>query len=667
MCSISGVIRLTNSKRPNDESKDAVTRMNAALRHRGPDDQGIADIVANRALNGDAETTWLDLCLGNTRLAIIDTSLAGHQPMQDPDTGNWITYNGETYNFSQLRSEIGNEFGPWRSNTDTEVVLRAYRKWGVQAFAKLRGMFALAIWDGQKQELVLARDCFGIKPLYCFLGPAVQTASGISFPTKAGTARLIPSGVFAFASEVRALLASELVPRRLSAPAVSSFLEYGSVQAPLTIIEDVWSLMPGTCLKVSQHSPSELGLVVSEFSTVTSRSHKQVGRSRSQAKTELRGILEQSVKDHLVSDVPLGVFLSGGMDSSAIVALMSKVASARPQTFSVVFDEDNFSEAQHSRAVAERFQTDHQEIKLTEQSLLRTLPDAVVALDQPTMDGINTFIVSKAVKSAGVTVALSGLGGDELFAGYPSFRRALRLRSSGTFAQSMLPSLAWVGRLLGNGSARQNKLLQLASSKGDPHLIYQISRQLFPPETVRDLVGVDFTSRSYSSANGDNGEPDPINVISQLELTGYMANTLLRDTDTMSMAHSLEVRVPFVDKEVAEYVLALPGSWKVQPTANQQPKPLLAEILSDLFPPGFLARPKMGFTLPFEKWMTQQLRGEISSVLNDELRLTAVGLDRRPVVGIWNRFLSKPKAVGWSRPWSIYVLAKWCQENSVTL
>jgi len=665
MCSISGIIQLTNSKRPKDESKAAVTRMNAALRHRGPDDQGIVDIVASGAVNGDTETTRLDLCLGNTRLAIIDTSVAGHQPMQDSDTGNWITYNGETYNYRQLRSEIGNEFGPWRSNTDTEVVLRAYRKWGVQAFAKIRGMFALAIWDGQKQELVLARDGFGIKPLYCFFGPALQTGSDISFPTRIGTDRLIPANVFAFASEVRALLASELAPRRLSATAVSSFLEYGSVQAPLTIIEDVWSLMPGTCLKISQHAPGELGFVVSDFSTVTSRSHTQVGRSRSQAKTELRGILEQSVKEHLVSDVPLGVFLSGGMDSSAIVALMSEVANDRPQTFSVVFDEANFSEAQHSRAVAERFHTDHHEVKLKEQALLRMLPDALVALDQPTMDGINTFIVSKAVKAAGITVALSGLGADELFAGYPSFRRALRLRSTGPFTQSMLPSLAWVGRLLGNGSSRQSKVLQLASSKGDPHLIYQISRQLFSPETVRDLLGVDFTSGPTARENGNSGETDPVNVISRLELTGYMANTLLRDTDTMSMTHSLEVRVPFVDKEVAEYVLALPGSWKVQP--SQPPKPLLAEVLSDLFPPGFLARPKMGFTLPFEKWMTQQLRGEISSVLNDELRLAAVGIDRKPVVGMWNRFLKKPKAVGWSRPWSIYVLAKWCQANSVTL
>jgi asparagine synthase (glutamine-hydrolysing) len=641
--------------------------MNAALRHRGPDDQGIVDIVASGVMSGDTESTRLDLCLGNTRLAIIDTSVAGHQPMQDVDKGNWITYNGETYNYSQLHSEIGNEFGPWRSNTDTEVVLRAYRKWGVQAFAKIRGMFALAIWDGQTQELVLARDGFGIKPLYCFFGPALQTGNGISFPTRVGTDRLIPSNVFAFASEVRALLASELVPRRLSAAAVSSFLEYGSVQAPLTIIEDVWSLMPGTCLKISQHSPSELGFVVSDFGTVTSRLHKQVGRSRSQVKTELRGILEQSVKEHLVSDVPLGVFLSGGMDSSAIVALMSEVASDRPQTFSVVFDEDNFSEAQHSRAVAERFHTHHHEVRLNEQALLSMLPDALVALDQPTMDGINTFIVSKAVKAAGITVALSGLGADELFAGYPSFRRALQLRSTGAFAQRLLPSLARVGRLLGNGSSRRGKLLQLASSKGDPHLIYQISRQLFAPETVRDLVGVDFTSKSYPSENGDNRETDPVNLISRLELTGYMANTLLRDTDTMSMAHSLEVRVPFIDKEVAEYVLALPGSWKVQPAANQQPKPLLAEILSDLFPPGFLARPKMGFTLPFEKWITQQLSGEISSVLNDELRLTAVGIDWKPVVGMWNRFVRKPKAVGWSRPWSIYVLAKWCQANSVTL
>src|ERR1700730_17617069 len=230
MCSIAGILSIAHLESGNAELKSetlavSVERMNAALKHRGPDDHGI-ELLPDR---GNAES---QVCLGNTRLAVIDTTPAGHQPMEDPETGNWLTYNGETYNFRELRREIGDEFGPWHSHTDTEVVLRSYRKWGVEAFGRLRGMFALAIWDASRRELVLARDPFGIKPLYYAEIPQFRNS-------------------FIFASEVRALLASGLVPRRLSSEGVASFLTYGSIQAPLTIVDGVRSLMPGEGLRVS--------------------------------------------------------------------------------------------------------------------------------------------------------------------------------------------------------------------------------------------------------------------------------------------------------------------------------------------------------------------------------------------------------------------------------
>src|ERR1041385_3436531 len=278
MCSISGIIELSKSDRQEAFSQ-AVSRMNTALHHRGPDDYGVANV---RAHTSSPEHS-INLSLGNTRLAIIDLSAAGHQPMHDPDTGNWITYNGETYNYRELRSELGDEFGPWRSNTDTEVVLRAYRKWGTDAFPRLRGMFALAIWDQSKHALVLARDEFGIKPLYCFFGSseAISTTSSV-----------ISSNTFMFASEVRALLASGMVPRTLSASGLSSLLEFGSVQAPLTIVDNVWSLMPGTCLSVTQKSDFEFGLDVVDFKPNRVSTHPT---SRDQAKTQLREVLEESV------------------------------------------------------------------------------------------------------------------------------------------------------------------------------------------------------------------------------------------------------------------------------------------------------------------------------------------------------------------------------------
>jgi asparagine synthase (glutamine-hydrolysing) len=359
-----------------------------------------------------------------------------------------------------------------------------------------------------------------------------------------------------------------------------------------------------------------------------------------------------------VSDVPLGVFLSGGMDSSALVALLSRVSDERPKTFSVVFDESRFTEAPFSRAVAERFQTDHHEIRLREDDLIEILPAAIAALDQPTMDGINTFVVSQAVKRAGITVALSGLGGDELFAGYPSFRRALRFASTPAPARRVLRAAAVVGQIALHGSVQRHKFWQLANSEGTPSDVYHISRQLFSNQSISRITG---RKISADNRNGNQHDSDIVNTISQLELRGYMTNILLRDTDAVSMAHSLEVRVPFVDTKVVDFVLSLPGEWKLN-RESSGPKPLLADALSDLLPRDFLSRPKMGFTLPFEKWLQQDLRSEVGSVLD---HANPAGFESQAVAGIWQSFLKKPLAVGWTRPWAIYILAKWCEVNGV--
>lgn len=586
--------------------------MNRTLRHRGPDDHGVWT-------NGE-------VTLGNTRLAIIDTSSAGHQPMFDPETGNCITYNGETYNFKELANSIG--ANP-RSGSDTEVVLNAYRVLGADLFQKLRGMFALAIWDNEKHELVLARDRFGVKPLYYYA----------------------PNHLLLFASELRALVATGLVPRKLSPAGLDSYLANGSVSAPLTILEGVRQLLPGHYLRVRAAKNGKLECTTTKFATDFQRLPRT--EKREEAVAQLRAELEESVRMHLVSDVPLGVFLSGGMDSSALVALMNAVTGQRPKTFSVVFDETDLSEEHYSRLVSQRFATDHCEIRLTEDQLLDLLPDAINALDQPTMDGINTFVVSKAVKHAGVTVALSGLGGDELFAGYPSFERALKFAALPGASKQVLRAAAGVGQHVLNGSVQRQKFWQLAGSDGSPEEVYRISRQLFPnglwPHGKRESDG------------------DVVNQISQLELQGYMANTLLRDTDVMSMAHSLEVRVPFVDARVVDYAMSLPGEWKLDHRQNGVPKPLLADAVADLLPRDFLARKKMGFTLPFEKWLQGRLRDEISAVFADDRQLAEAGLVAKDARDLWGRFQRAPRAVGWTRPWSLFVLARWCQINRVAV
>jgi asparagine synthase (glutamine-hydrolysing) len=263
------------------------------------------------------------------------------------------------------------------------------------------------------------------------------------------------------------------------------------------------------------------------------------------------------------------------------------------------------------------------------------------------------------VKRAGITVALSGLGGDELFAGYPSFRRALRFDAMSQMSKRVLRVTSGVGKRTFNGSVQRQKFWQLMSSDGRPEDVYRISRQLFSGDLITRMTG---RINAHLSRNGHCSDRDMVNAISRLEMRGYMTNTLLRDTDAMSMAHSLEVRVPFVDVKVVDFVLSLPGEWKI--SGNSGPKPLLADALSDLLPREFMARPKMGFTLPFEKWMQGKLRGEISEVLEDETRLSSVGLNNE-VGRIWKKFVQSPRAVGWTRPWAIYVLLKWCEVNRI--
>jgi asparagine synthase (glutamine-hydrolysing) len=586
--------------------------------------------------------------LGHTRLSIIDLSASGNQPMRNSLGGLHLTYNGECYNYIELRRELGEPPGGWRSETDTEVVLRAYECWGVAAFRRLRGMFALALWDEKQQALVLARDLFGIKPLYYYR-----------------TERQ-----FVFASELRALLASGLVPRRLSRAGLMSYLQTGSVVSPETIIEGVRLLSPGHYMRVEPGSDGMLQ------ATETSYAGEWLGNgdaprlsSRGEAVEALRHELSESVRLHLASDVPLGLFLSGGMDSSAIVALMSQVASKRPKTFSVVFAEEKFSEAVHARQVAKKFETEHHEIHLTEQQLFEMLPSAIVAEDQPTMDGINTFVVSKAVKEAGITVALSGLGGDELFAGYPAFRRAVRLKEVARLPRSLRRGISSLGGRVWNRSVPQLKLWQLLASDGSPSAACAVSRQLFLDGEAEALLHDDATFLQSASAGLVGGErmlrmDDPVNAVSLYELSGYMANTLLRDTDCMSMAHSLEVRVPFVDSKVVRFVLSLPGAWKLN---GGRPKPLLHDALGSLLPPEIVNRPKMGFTLPFETWMQSRLRDEIEMAFADDEHYESMGLAAPAVRQVWRQFLRAPQKVGWSRPWALYVLGRWCAQHRVRL
>jgi len=385
------------------------------------------------------------------------------------------------------------------------------------------------------------------------------------------------------------------------------------------------------------------------------------------AVAQLQSLLEEAVRLQLVSDVPVGIFLSGGIDSSALVSILCR-GGVTPSTFSIVFREAEFSEAEHSRTIAQKFRTDHHEINISQTDVLAAVPAALGAMDLPTMDGINTYVVSRETRAAGVKVALSGLGGDEVFAGYSSFRTVPRMeRFARTWSHVPKPlrgSLAAAFGALSKENDQNRKLASLARDNGRVLHPYFLTRMLFTP-SQRDLLFPGAGASIAETAAASQCESlqkslslDPINRVSYLESRCYMLNTLLRDADFMSMSQGLEVRVPLIDHRLAKAVLSLPGAWKV----NGTPKKLLVEALGGSLPNEVVHRPKRGFTLPFEQWVRQELRPEIEPVLGAKhIRQGPLGglLDGNQVQQVWKDFLRG--AVSWARPWSLYVLQRWCE------
>ena len=625
MCGISGILGIASP----EEAGKVLDAMNGAIAHRGPDDCGSFVVPG--------------VALGQRRLSIIDLSCAGHQPMLSADGNLVLIFNGEIYNYRELKQEL-QEY-PYQTQTDTEVILAAWEKWGRECVHHFNGMFAFVIWDKAKNEVYLFRDRLGIKPLYYYQ----------------------QEQCLLFCSEVRGLLASGLVPRKLNRAALADYLRYQTVHAPETMVQGVQMLLPGHYIHISKGEMT----IAPYWSPEKNYSREAEGKSYEAVKQDVRDLLRQAVARRLVADVPFGAFLSGGIDSSAIVGLMSQVASQRVKTFCVVFEEEAFSEAKYAAAIAKKFNTDHTEIKLTPDDFLELVPAALQAMDHPSGDGPNTFVVSKVTKEAGITMALSGLGGDELFAGYDVFTRMATLhrhqwlataplalrRMAGNSLKALRPSVA---------SNKINELLSLPSWKLSD--AYPITRQVLPDEYLLQLMGratleenrvqqLVEASRKRQEQNG--GMLPLLSRVSVAEIGTYMQNTLLRDTDQMSMAHALEVRVPFLDYELVEYVLGVPDKYKYPAS----PKKLLTDALGDLLPMDIINRPKMGFVLPWQNWLKQELYAFADEKINN--------LGKRGILHpselqkLWQRFLAGDAAVTWSRVWALVVLENWLEENEL--
>lgn len=638
MCGIAGFV--------GPASADLVTlgfRLARSLVHRGPDGEGVE--VLTPSSQPDRRVV-----LVQRRLAIIDLSPGGRQPMVDPETGNWVVQNGEIYNYRELRRELAARGMVFRSESDTEVIVKGYSAYGVGILERLEGMFAIALWDASRDELLLAVDPTGIKPLYYWRGP---------------------DGCLVFGSEVRAMVATGLIPRRLDPMAIEGYLAYGAVQAPNTIVEGITALLGGTYARFlaagtldgprRYWSPSFAPASAARVDTPS-------------IVRDLKDLLGLTVRRHLVSDVPVGVFLSGGIDSSSIVALMSEVAPDVVNSFSVTFAEQQYSEAPYSRLIAERYSHKHHEITLTDRDLLEALPAALAAIDQPTINGVNVYVISRAAREAGMKVILSGQGGDEVFGGYPTFKlvpRAVEWRRRLRF----VPNSGWAlaAALWGVRHRRRaipDKLSQFLAGDGSALSTFLLLRQLFPPSTRQELFAArpsEETDRGLPLALSDEltlglSALDPINQVSLLETRTYLANMLLRDGDFMSMAHGLEVRVPMLDRSLVDFMAAIPGRYKVD---RVLPKPLLIRAMGDLLPSVIYERPKQGFTFPWEMWLRGALRSRVATCLESGELERAAGLEPAVCRRLWNAFLEGRPGLTWARIWALFVLLDWCHRHQM--
>jgi asparagine synthase (glutamine-hydrolysing) len=720
MCGICGVIDWSESP----DAAAIVRRMTPTMLHRGPDDEGYLD--SGRTKDGAGAR----LALGMRRLSIIDLA-GGHQPIFNEDGMVGAVLNGEIYNFRELQKQLTDRGHGFRTRSDSEVVAHAYEEWGADCVERFQGMFAIAVYDrretgrrsfefrvpsselnasGDGGTLFLARDRLGIKPLYYYAKSSEFRVSGFEFGVKAEAvhhrdtenpeaaqrrsdllrseletrnSKLETDGHFLFASEVRTLLASGVVPKRLSRSALESYLLFGSVSEPMTLVEGILSLPPGHRMTIQMNSsptapapelkPESYWNVAAEIlnNTQSSRNGNAKKTDTRVAAAQVRTLLEESVRKHLIADVPVGVFLSSGIDSTCLAALASREVSG-VHTFTVAFPEKEFNEAALARRTAEQLGTTHQEVILTGAEMLGRLSEAVGALDQPSMDGINTYFVSWSARQAGLKVALSGLGGDEVFGGYSTFRRTPQYQRLATFSnqvpvgvRSAAASLAGSagGRFMSGDAARKiEALLNSPRSLPDP---FYFGRALFTPAQVSELMNGATAAQDeplwwqwLAESATQSRNLDPFAAVSCMELQSYLVSTLLRDTDSMSMAHSLEVRVPFLDHPLVEFVTQLPQELKVD---KGIPKALLVNALDDLLPSDVVEQKKRGFTFPWASWLRGPLKEKFERGLAELSPALQETLNPERVESVWMSYLDGKTT--WSRPWSLYVLNEWTKRH----
>jgi asparagine synthase (glutamine-hydrolysing) len=576
MCGIAGIVNLSRTAGPPDRA--LVNRMTDVLTHRGPDDRGV----------------WLDdrVALGHRRLSIIDLSAHGRQPMGNEDGSVQITYNGEVYNFADLKHRFKlAERHTFQSRTDTEVLVHLYEELGMDMLSELNGMFAFAIWDARRRELYLARDAYGIKPL---------------FYTRQGD-RLL------FASEIKALLQDPDVPRRVNLQALHDFLTYDYIPGAQTAFEGIFELPPAHLLKID----AEGGITIRRYRELSYVVDDSIGEP--QAAEQALTLMDRAVERQLVADVPVGVMLSGGLDSSALVALMSRHTSEPVHTYSVGFEDASFNELPYARIVADTFKTIQREIVVTPQLVRDLLPKYLSYIDEPYADGsaIPTYYVCQLAKDE-VVVVLSGEGGDEAFAGYDTHAAYQVSRWARRVPQWIRQGLiAPVVNLLPTSNKKLSLEFKLKRFLGgldlDPaqaHVWWRIvlteaqKRELYSPRVLEQLRPEPPERHALDVYNRSNAK-DVLNRLLHVDSAVFLPDDLMIKNDRMSMAHSLEARVPFTDTELTEYMSRVPPRLKLK---GLRKKHIMRKALADVLPAAILNKKKVGLEMPYSRWLRNELK-----------------------------------------------------------
>jgi asparagine synthase (glutamine-hydrolysing) len=611
MCGIYGLFN-TDAGSPID--REVLRRMGEALIHRGPD--------------GGGRYTAGPVGMGMRRLSIIDLK-TGDQPIANEDRTVWVVFNGEIYNFRELTAELIGKGHQFATASDTEVLVHLYEEHGEECVERLRGMFAFAIWDARRQTLFLARDRVGIKPLYYAETPQE----------------------FAFASELKAVTRSPRVGRTVSGPALTAYLQFGYVPDPLSILDGVRKLPPGHTLSV-RHGRAGPPRPYWEPTRFFATPGTAFGEG--EAGDALWDLLRDAVRSHLVSDVPLGAFLSGGIDSTMVVSLMAREVAAPIKTFSVGFREGPFNELPYARRVADWLGAEHHELIMGPGDLAG-LDEVLSMFDEPFADAsaLPTYLVSRLARQH-VKVVLSGDGGDELFAGYDRYLVDHRLRRLGRLGDLGLGGgLRALSNVLPPGTPGKNFLYALSLPRMERY-ISMISA--FPPRILVDFVDPELVAASRVVFNQQvraSDGLDPLSRLQDLDIRTYLPGDILTKVDRMSMANSLEARVPLLDHRVIEFACGVPAALRFR---SGQLKYLLRRVLRDKVPSEVLTRPKHGFGVPLELWFANELPGFIRDRLGNGSGLATAGINRSSVRALMERYDRQRRQDDCQRLWALMVL-----------